>query len=131
MPIKQTKKKNPLAPFFPVFGLLLIAALGAISFVVSQPAYNLLTDNIDSIPANNQQMQLVVGGTIFLILLMLCGLVYAAFAPKPAKRVTEAELKKEKAQKDKETRARKKLRTELARKAQRERDEAARQAGRK
>lgn len=112
---EEEKYKVSIRAFLPVLGLFLIIALGAVSFVLSEPATEWLRDTVDNIP-NEDEVQYVVGGIVFLVLVLLSGFLYALFAPKPKKRVTEAELKKERMQMQREKRARKKRLEEINRK---------------
>jgi len=113
---EEEKKSVSIGAFLPILGLVLAIALGAIAFVLSEPATQLLRDNLDDIPAADE-VQYVVGGMIFLMLLMLSGMIYAMFAPKPQKRVTEQDLKKERTMKEREKLAAKKRKHALNRKA--------------
>lgn len=112
----EEKKKTTINAFLPLFGLVLIIAFGAIAYVLSEPLTTLLRENVDGIPAE-QEVQYVVGGVIFLVMLMLSGMMYAMFAPKPQLRVTEAELKKERMLDAREKKARQLRKQQMNRKA--------------
>ncbi len=114
---KEVKHKTSIRAFLPIFGLLLFVALAAVSFVLSEPLTTVLRDNIDNIPAD-ESVQYVVGGITFLVLLLMTGFMYALFAPKPQKRVTEADLKKERTMKAKEKEMAKRRRLAMAKKEQ-------------
>lgn len=118
---RRPKSKNSINAFLPVMGLLLAVALGAVAFVLSGPVHELVMDNMSSFPAGTTA-QYVVAGALFVILLMVSGLLYAAFIPKPKQKVTEASLKREKEEVEAERLARKKRQKELQRQAARDRE---------
>jgi len=114
---KSKQKKDPLRPFYPVIGLLLIACFAAIAWVLHEPLRDILVENISDLPQANeegfQEVGYVAGGSIFVILLMFASLLYAAFAPKQQNVVSERELLNEKKAKEAEIRARKKRKREI------------------
>jgi len=117
----KPKKKNALNAFLPLIGLFLIAAGAAVGYVLSKPATEwlqntVLPNNYDDIANNFETVQLIVGIVIAVILLLFTAMIYAAFAPKPTKLVSERELKKEKEDKLAEELARKKRKQEVNRK---------------
>lgn len=120
---RDDKKKSSLNAFLPAMGFLMIIALGAVSYVLSAPIQEFLIDNVISDFPAEVEGQYAVAGALFLVLLMLTGMIYAAFAPKPQQRVTEKELKKEKEEAEAERRARKKRQQELRKQAAREREQ--------
>ena len=107
-------RSTTIKAFLPVMGLFLLVAVGAVSYVLSEPAHQAMIDNIDNIPAD-VEVQYLVGAVIFVVLLMFVGMVYAAFAPKPGKRVTEAEMKRERMMKEREKKMQKKRKQEINR----------------
>lgn len=121
----RRKKKNPLAPFLPLLGLVLAVALAAVAFILSAPVHDLLKENIADFPVETE-VQYVIAVVLFIVLVLFAGMLYAAFAPKPPKLVSESELKRERIEIDREKRAKKKRRRELARKASRERERGGR-----
>jgi predicted histidine transporter YuiF (NhaC family) len=115
---KYKKKRDPLTAFLPALGLILIVALAAIAYVLSEPAGEVVRDNIiqDTQDVDEQQVQMVTGGVIFLVGVLLVGMLYALFAPRPRSedRVTEADIKKEKEAKQREYIARRKRQKKIA-----------------
>jgi len=110
--VKGKQTRDPIRPFLPVIGLFMIVALGAIAFVLSTPVHELLMDQISDFP-EEQEVQYVVGVVIFLLLVLVMSLIYAAFAPKPARTVSEKELKQEKAAIERERLAKKRRRRQM------------------
>jgi len=113
----RKKKKDPLRAFLPVIGLILIVCFAAISWVVHEPLRDALVENISDLPQENEEgfteVGYVAGGSVFVILLMFTSLLYAAFAPKPEKIVSERELLQEKKAREAEAKARKKRKREM------------------
>lgn len=119
--VSKPKKKNALNAFLPLIGLFLIAAAAAVGFVLSKPATEWLRDtvlpnNYQDITDNFETVQLIVGVVVAVVILLFTAMIYAAFAPKPTKLVSERELKKEKDDKLAEELARKKRKQEVNRK---------------
>lgn len=110
--VHRQKKKNPITPFLPALGLILAVALGAISYVLSEPVHTLLIDNISNFPTQIE-VQYVVAVGLFATLILLVAMIYAAFAPKPPKLVSETELKKERDAKAADKRATKRKRRKM------------------
>ncbi len=102
-----TKKKDPLRPFYPIIGLIVAAIAGAIAYFGASPAYELIRTNLlqnaTGLPPV-EQMELLVGVMIFLVIMMLFGLVFAAFQPRTPRAVTERGLLEEKQEKERERR---------------------------
>ncbi|GAB4526421.1 MAG: hypothetical protein OHK0046_43180 [Anaerolineae bacterium] len=117
----RRRSKNPINAFLPLMGLLMLIALGAIAFVLSEPLHELLLENVADFPADNSG-RLTVGGFIFTLLLMLSAMLYALFAPKPEKTVNEAQLMKERKEAAEEKRRRRQRMQENNRLAARERE---------
>ena len=81
-------------------------------------------DNIDGFPNDAEtkdQMQYIVSGVIFVLLMSIGGFVYALFAPKPPKTVSDSDLKAERLAMARAERQRKKRRREAHRKMSEER----------
>ncbi|NJL57419.1 hypothetical protein HC928_21480 [bacterium] len=93
--------------FLPVMGFLLLIVLGVMAYFLSEPVHELLMDNLDGVPAD-QEVRYLVGAVLFVVMTMVVGMVYAAFAPKPSKTVTESQLKRERMMLDAEKKARRK-----------------------
>lgn len=109
--VKQDRM-NWMKALMPVFGVIFIGAAAAIAWVLSEPLYQYLLNNVAGIP-NQPEIQLAVGVVIFLLFIMVFSLVYAALAPKPTKTVKEAELEREKQQKELEAQRAKRRKREM------------------
>ena len=120
--VKSTKKKDPLTAFLPVMGLVLVVAFAAIAYALHKPAHEFLQNRIDGFPTE-PEVGYVIGGAIFLILVLFAGMFYAMFAPKGPKITTEKELLREKEERQREELTRKKRRAELRKQAAKERRE--------
>jgi flagellar biosynthesis/type III secretory pathway M-ring protein FliF/YscJ len=120
--ISKASKKNSIARWLPALGFLLVLALGAVSYVISEPVheavYSAMFEEQELMrgigrgsPSSFMQPtgQYGVAFVIFIVLLLLVGILYAIFAPKPKIRVHESELKKERIQNEQDRR-REKLR---------------------
>ncbi len=92
----------------PVMGFILIACAGAISFALSLPATQFVRSKIQGLPEDEIGIQVVVGFSIFLVIVTVFAVLYAMLAPKPPKMVSESALDKEKKEREKERRAQKK-----------------------
>lgn len=121
---RRNRKRNPITPFLPVLGLFMLVALGAVAFVLSDPVHQFIYEEFfqeeeqqnGTLPEdsfNQDEAQYMVGGGLFVILLMVMGLLYAMFAPKPDKTVTERELKKEKMEMQREAELRKRRKQQM------------------
>jgi len=106
----------------PVMGLLLLVCAALIGFALSEPATDFLRSNINNVPAGDE-IQAGVGFGIFLIFLLVFAAVYAMFAPKPTKVISENELAREKKARDQERLAQKRRRREINQQMARERRE--------
>lgn len=127
---KGRGKKKGLAPWLPVMGLLLAVALGAIAYVLSGPLHELLYNEF-FLPQGYQDFQdesfkYLISVILFMVLLTFSGLLYAAFQPSRANKVTERELKKERERRHREIAERKRRKQMINRKVAREREEALR-----
>lgn len=99
------KKKDPLRPFLPVLGLLIIAAAGAVAWFGSPFLINwLLTQqSFIRIPASVTDadplvLQGIIAMLIFFIIVAFAAMLYAAVAPRPPKLVQESVLLDERKQ---------------------------------
>jgi hypothetical protein len=103
----RQKGKNNIAKWLPALGLMLVLALVAIAFVLAEPVHEFVYEQFfferelenGTAPAdsfNQDEMQYVVGGVIFMAMLLFAGFLYALMAPRTNKPVvTERDLKKE------------------------------------
>lgn len=115
---RQADKKSKRG-LWPVYGLLMAIALGAISFVLGP----MLVDFIDSRSANfsignlpPEHVDLLFAGIIFFVLLGIATLILGVTVPKNKSEVLDATLVKERKAMEAEKRAQKKRQMEIARK---------------
>lgn len=106
--MKQAKKKDPIAPFLPIIGLVIIVLAGGFAYLVSGPAHDFLRSQLGSQIPNEPVVQYAIAGMIFLLIVLVVGMVFAAFQPKPEMTVSERQLDKEKKEREKERLERKK-----------------------
>jgi hypothetical protein len=99
------KKKDPLRPFLPVLGLLIVAAAGAVAWFGSPFLLDWLLNqqNYVAMPAAVLQadeltLQMLASIMIFFIIIAIGGLLYAVVAPRPPKLVSESVLAAERKQ---------------------------------
>lgn len=110
-PSREIKKRNRLRAFYPIIGLFVIALAGAGAFLGMIPAYAYLEQQGlfrgMTIPA--QTLQLAVGASIFLIIILVFSLLFAIIQPrdKTRKLVSEKALMKERQAKQDELKAKK------------------------
>jgi hypothetical protein len=110
----KKKQKSHIRAFLPALGLIMAVALAGVAYVASEPIHQLLMDNMPSIPAA-PEMQYVIAAVMWIIMLAIVGMVYAAAAPKPTKMISEKVLEKEKADRLREKRMVKKRKQQIAR----------------
>ncbi|MDQ7025088.1 MAG: hypothetical protein Q9P44_05965 [Anaerolineae bacterium] len=103
----EAKRKDPLKPYYPIIGLILIGIAGAVGYFGRASVYafvksNLLT-NTTGLPEDSV-MEYVVAFGIGLVLIGVFSMVFAVFAPKPKNRkeTSESTLKREKEEMDAE-----------------------------
>jgi hypothetical protein len=97
----KVKSGKGLRPFYPLIGLLLMGAFGAIAYVLGPLVTNTLDqagylNTVDN--TNYETVQLIVSGVIFFALVLFGALIFAVAAPKsktPANTVTERGLDRE------------------------------------
>ncbi|MGB1285946.1 MAG: hypothetical protein ACPG7F_05380 [Aggregatilineales bacterium] len=111
--VKQ--RKSPLqAAIRPLMGLLVVIIGGVAAFFGSEPLADALSTYTGAIPADQADiLQLIMGGLIFLLIVMIFAMIGAAFAPKPEKMATERQMEREKKEKEKERLAAKKRKKEM------------------
>ncbi|RMG84009.1 MAG: hypothetical protein D6712_12140 [Chloroflexi bacterium] len=103
--------------FLPLIGFIFIGILGVFAFILSEPVNTLLSERMANYPYDQMEtMRIVVGVVIFFVGLLFLGMLYAMFAPKPPKTVTERELEKEKRAKQQELLAKKRRKREIQKK---------------
>lgn len=102
----QVEKKDPLKPFYPIIGLLVMVIAGAVGWFGSPFALDFADDYIPSdiitslVEVHPLAPEMVVAFLIFLMIVMLFSAIFAVFAPKKEKLVTESALKQERLAKD-------------------------------
>jgi len=106
--MKQAEKKSPLQAFLPIIGLVIVVIAGAFSYFVSEPAHDFLRRQFGSQIPNEPVVQYAVAGMIFLLIVLVVGMIYAIFQPKPEMTVSERELDREKKERERERLERKK-----------------------
>lgn len=134
------RKKSGIKAFLPFFGLILIVAFAAIAIILSKPVHEFLYTEFfeeseirNATPIEdsflNDQVQYVVALVIFIIMVMIGGLLYAAGAPKEKIKVTERELKQEKLRREEEIRAMKRRKQAINKAVAAERERKQRRDG--
>ncbi len=98
------KKESRLKPFYPVLGLLILIAFGALAYFVSGPITQWV-DGVATIPLPLLQLRPIVGVGTFIVLTLLLAMVYSIFQPKTPKGVSERDLDREKQERIKEDKA--------------------------
>ncbi|MGJ3238192.1 MAG: hypothetical protein ACFE0Q_05750 [Anaerolineae bacterium] len=112
----QTQKKDPLRAFLPIIGIIIMAIAAAVGWF-SAPF--VLEFGGAYIPAqvtaslDEQTLLIVIAAAIFFIIIAFFSAIYAAFAPKPDRLVTEAVLKQERAEVEQERRRKKARRNKM------------------
>ena len=108
----EAEKKDPLKPWYPIIGLVLLAIAGLAGVLASGTALSFLQGYFPQLQAEvcsipeimNCQMQLVIAAAIALAIVGIFSLVFAIFAPKPKSRklVAESALKTQKEEMNRE-----------------------------
>jgi type VI protein secretion system component VasK len=96
------RQRRSIRAFLPVMGLLLIVCFGAIAWVLGPLLYNAFGSNL-GMPADWGPV--VLGVTIFVVLLFLSYVLYAMFVPRRAKGISEHDLEKERVAREQMRRA--------------------------
>lgn len=96
----RPKPKPKKRGMWPVIGFVLALALGAISWVLAPHVYRFLRARLPQLNTGTlteEQVTIIVGVFVFVILVVLASLVVAAFAPRKSRHDTrDAALRKEK-----------------------------------
>ena len=123
----KAEKKDPMKALMPFLGVILLVAFGLIAFGVREEAHRILVEDVkidgfpitaeaartDSEKEDAEMTSYLVAIVIFVLEILIAGAVYALFAPKPAIRVSEGDLKSEKRDMEKEVLLRKKRRRQM------------------
>ncbi len=98
--IEKLAKKRGITRWLPALGFLLALALGAVAFVLSEPAHQALyTSLFAQQPEFDQDIvQYAVGGFLFVLFMLTAATIYAVFAPKPKHKISEKQMAKEREQ---------------------------------
>ena len=122
---RPPKRRKWLRAFYPIIGLVVMGIAGAIAYVGSLPACDLLASRgiFSGSTVDPQTLQIAVGGGIFLVIILLIAFVFAVIQPKDKTRklVTEKALVKEREQMQAEAKA-KKRRQQAMRKKMKQRN---------
>jgi hypothetical protein len=117
--VQRRTRKDPIRKFLPALGMILIIAFGAIAWVLQEPLRDLAVEQFPDLPQENEdgykEVGYIASGVVFGVLVMIGGLMYAAFAPKPGLSVSEKELRQEKTRREAEQRARRKRQRDVRR----------------
>jgi hypothetical protein len=103
----EKPKVDPLKPYYPIIGLVLLIIAGAVGFFARQPAYAFIQKTFlagqGGLP-DREIMEYVVAFGIGLVIVGIASLVFAMFAPKSKNRklTSETALKSEKDQMNEE-----------------------------
>lgn len=122
----KKQRGKGLRPFYPLIGLVLIGAFGAIAYVLGEPLANAIANAGVLGPGgygdNFEVFTWIIRGAIFAALVLIGALLYAVGAPKPKsyRGVNERDL-------DKERRARQQAELEAKKKRKKVRNEMAKQ----
>ncbi len=98
MGFPQARNNSGIRRYWPVFGFLMIIALGAIAWFLAPGAQAIarqLIPRFHGTELPKLQMQLVFTGVVFVILGCIAAAIVAVFAPRSKMRVSETDLIKE------------------------------------
>lgn len=115
---RKAEKKSKRG-MWPVYGLLMAIALGAIAYVLAPVLLQFVRSRSANFSIGNltiEQVELLFAGIIFFVLIGIATLILAALTPKKKSEVLDAVLVKERKQMELERRAQKKQQMEIARK---------------
>ena len=118
--IEDYKKSRGL---WPVYGLVLAVALGAIAYLLAPRLYDFVLTRSPSFNIGTytrEQVELFFAGIIFFVLLAITAGFVAMFVPRKKTDVKDTDLVKERKQAEAERRARKKRQLKMARQAREE-----------
>lgn len=123
--VKGTKREDPLKKFYPAIGFILMLSFAAIAFVLYPFAQEMLAEQFPNFPQEGdeayEQFGYIVAGSIFVLLMLFFSLLYALFAARGEKQVTEKELKDEKRAREQEKLARKRRKKKIQQEQAKER----------
>lgn len=103
----KAEKKDPLRAFLPIIGLIIIIIAGAVGWFsapfVLEAGGQYIPSEVTS-QLDEFTLQLLVAMVMFFMIVAVFSAIYAAFAPKPSKLVSESALQQERIAKDQERR---------------------------
>jgi|GEM_PF-1778582 len=96
----KVEKKDPLRPLLPIIGIIILIIAGTVGWFSSPILIEWVADvPVVQIPAaleNDPEMfRILVSVAIFFVIVAVFSTIYALFAPKPEKLVSESSLKQE------------------------------------
>jgi hypothetical protein len=115
----RVAEKKSRRGLWPLYGLLMALALGAISYVLGPVVLQFMRSRSAQFSIgtlNDQQVELLLSGIVFVLLLAFATLILAVAAPKKKSEVKDAALVKEKRQMEVERKQRRKRELEIQRK---------------
>ncbi|MBL8162312.1 MAG: hypothetical protein JNJ61_10035 [Anaerolineae bacterium] len=98
--VGKPKPRSATARWWPVIGLVLVIAVGFLSWVIAPEANRFLARTLPNYPppgVTGQTLNLIMTGILFVIVVLLVSLVVAASAPKKKSVVNEPQLMKDRA----------------------------------
>lgn len=98
MGFPQTDSKKGIRRYWPVFGFLMVIALGAIAYVLAPAAIDVTRKIIPQFRGSELpklQMQWIFTGVVFVILGLIAAAIVALTAPRSKMNVKESSLTKE------------------------------------
>ena len=102
----EVEKKDPLRAFYPIIGLVVMVIAGAVGWFGSPFALDFADDFIPAdvitslVDVHPLAPEMLVAFLIFLMIVMLFSAIFAVFAPKKEKMVTDGVLKQERIAKE-------------------------------
>ncbi|MBZ0284957.1 MAG: hypothetical protein K8L97_29750 [Anaerolineae bacterium] len=97
---RNAKPKSKMQAFWPIIGLMLILALGFISWVLAPPVIGFLGGVLPNFPPAEippDTMQIFITVVLFVLMSLIISLIVAAAAPRKRSAVNEKSLTKERA----------------------------------
>lgn len=104
----QVEKKDPLKPFYSIIGLVILAIAGAVGWFSAPFILEFLEDFVPPdmiaslVEVHPLAPEMLVTFLVVLMIVFLFSAIFAMFAPKQEKSVSEAALKQEKQSREQE-----------------------------